>query len=307
MGLSDPSLHFTPSIVAPETLSVNPSLLFAPPTSMETMTGYPDVSRIADHGDLERDVPVLPQPTTDVLSEHNLNIAAAAGYESDGDASMGDEDAEGEDDDEWVPESIASAKRKARTINQPPFQRSPTAVATNVPDDATVIASPFVEQKAALAAMDEGPATSHPRGAAAVPANRKRARGGKDSRSEPRRRRISSSSSTAAVATFTCTFVDCSKGYARKAELDRHVLSHTEAPRACGVCGAHLRTNRADVLRRHQLMTSECVKLQRSMSNSELREKGCVTHLEREVAQAKAGEKAKRASRTAKGRAKARA
>ncbi|KZV99855.1 hypothetical protein EXIGLDRAFT_831222 [Exidia glandulosa HHB12029] len=77
---------------------------------------------------------------------------------------------------------------------------------------------------------------------------------------------------------------DCGLRFRRDAERARHALVHLPAAQqavTCGVCGRAVRGGRKDAMRRHQLRTALCVKVQDRYTDEELKSLGCVTRAER--------------------------
>ncbi|KAH7097949.1 hypothetical protein BKA62DRAFT_773867 [Auriculariales sp. MPI-PUGE-AT-0066] len=334
------------STVDPSMLCV-PSPAAAPPAQLPVYGSY--TSMQANYESVA--APHYPVTTTS-QPVHTPILAPAAFCEDDEmDAEGSDDDeyeperdgesdeSDGDDDGEWTPAAmIRGRKPAAPTRTYSIFQRSPTAVTTDVSDDATVVSSPAYQSK--LAQLDDSQLSSSQGSASAAVApvplptlplspiakfrKSDHINNNNNSAVKSRRRRAGSSASAdASIAVpppyasysssggaqpgaFECGYDGCGKQYSRKAELERHTLSHTSAPCVCKICGAVLKTNRTDVLRRHQLMTAECVRLQSEMHNAELKRKGCVTHQERELAMQRIRDKVAAAGPKGKGAGTAR-
>jgi len=84
---------------------------------------------------------------------------------------------------------------------------------------------------------------------------------------------------------FRCSQEGCTAAFARRFELDRHTRTHQNGPGsgvACPICGNVFRAARKDALRRHQLESIGCLRLQARLTAEELRALDCVTDDDRQ-------------------------
>ncbi|KAH7102674.1 hypothetical protein BKA62DRAFT_97580 [Auriculariales sp. MPI-PUGE-AT-0066] len=84
---------------------------------------------------------------------------------------------------------------------------------------------------------------------------------------------------------FHCTHSGCTAAFARRFELDRHTRTHASGPGsgvACPICGNVFRAARKDALRRHQLESIGCLRLQARLTTEELKALDCVTDDDRQ-------------------------